>query len=336
MPFFSVIIPLYNKAHYIRRSLESVLGQTFVDFEVIVVDDGSTDDGGSIVSQYDDRRIRLIRQENAGECAARNRGVSEAESSWLAFLDADDEYLPDFLQKMHAAVIEQPEIGFAFSNVLYRGSSSGAARQMIPAGHNHFEIVDDYCDFLCRHSMEGATSSSVAIRKSVLIEVGCFPVGVTRGGDTVTWLRLGWSCKSGFEPSCQAIYHAEVQGSFWELSNGLPPKRKPPVYPDMLIAARDDLRKNSRLPMQMEASWDRCLRGYILGYIIELVRFGDRKQARRLFLKNIKWDLWWKNTAKIAITLLIPERLYAQRRQLDAANSLFRAALGFCLCKLKN
>lgn len=74
MPFFSVIIPLYNKAPYIRRSLNSVLVQSFKDFELIVVDDGSTDAGGSIVASSTDPRIRLIHQENAGEGAARQQG----------------------------------------------------------------------------------------------------------------------------------------------------------------------------------------------------------------------------------------------------------------------
>jgi GT2 family glycosyltransferase len=93
----SVIIPLYNKARWVRRSLDSIAAQRLGDFEVIVVDDGSTDGGGEIVASYPDRRFRLVRQANGGPGAARNRGIAEARGELIAFLDADDEWLPDFL-----------------------------------------------------------------------------------------------------------------------------------------------------------------------------------------------------------------------------------------------
>lgn len=93
----SVVIPLYNKAPFVGRALASVAAQTFREFEVIVVDDGSTDEGARVVEEFADARVRLIRQPNAGPGAARNRGVEEARAPLLAFLDADDEWLPDFL-----------------------------------------------------------------------------------------------------------------------------------------------------------------------------------------------------------------------------------------------
>ena len=94
----SVIIPLFNKAPYVARALHSVLAQTFTDFEVIVVDDGSTDDGGSVVRQFADDRVRMIKQDNGGPGAARNRGLAEAQGEYVAFLDADDCWLPTYLE----------------------------------------------------------------------------------------------------------------------------------------------------------------------------------------------------------------------------------------------
>jgi glycosyltransferase involved in cell wall biosynthesis len=105
----SIIIPLYNKAPFIERSLKSALGQTFADFELIVVDDGSTDGGHEIVERCGDSRVRLIRQANAGPGAARNRGLAEASGEFVAFLDADDEWLPAFLEKSLACLEQHAE-----------------------------------------------------------------------------------------------------------------------------------------------------------------------------------------------------------------------------------
>ena len=95
----SIIIPLYNKAPYVRRALDSIIAQTFADFEAIVVDDGSTDGGAVIVADYPDARFHLIPQANAGPGAARNAGLGRARGEFIAFLDADDEWLPNYLQE---------------------------------------------------------------------------------------------------------------------------------------------------------------------------------------------------------------------------------------------
>lgn len=93
-----IVIPLYNKGTLVRRALNSVLNQTYQNFEVVVVDDGSTDEGPDVVRECSDPRVRLIRQANAGPGAARNRGVQETHAPYLAFLDADDEWMPLFLE----------------------------------------------------------------------------------------------------------------------------------------------------------------------------------------------------------------------------------------------
>ena len=94
---FSVVIPLYNKRQEIETTIRSVLSQTLSPHEIIVVDDGSTDGSGEVVKGMDSPLVRLIRQTNAGECAARNRGIAEATGDYIALLDADDSYRPDFM-----------------------------------------------------------------------------------------------------------------------------------------------------------------------------------------------------------------------------------------------
>ena len=105
----SVVIPLYNKADTITRAIQSVLKQTISEWELIVVDNGSTDDGGRHVEAIKDSRIRLIRQENKGVSMARNRGVEEATCDYIAFLDADDEWKPLFLEQSLSLQKEYPE-----------------------------------------------------------------------------------------------------------------------------------------------------------------------------------------------------------------------------------
>jgi len=124
----SVIVPLYNKAPYVRRALDSVAAQTFGDFELIVVDDGSTDEGASVVESFGDGRVRLIRQENTGPGAARNRGINEARGEVLAFLDADDEWLPTYLEEgLRALDAAGPSVAAATCG--YFEHPSGASRE---------------------------------------------------------------------------------------------------------------------------------------------------------------------------------------------------------------
>ncbi len=117
-PTISVIIPLYNKARYISRALDSVFAQTYHDYEIIVVDDGSTDNGVEIVRQYSDNRLRLVCQANAGPGAARNSGIGESNAELLAFLDADDEWMPKFLQKSLTILQSNPDCDLTASTYL--------------------------------------------------------------------------------------------------------------------------------------------------------------------------------------------------------------------------
>ncbi|TXE08096.1 glycosyltransferase family 2 protein [Seonamhaeicola algicola] len=100
LPFFSVVIPLYNKQEYIQETINSVLNQTFQDFEIIVINDGSTDNSLKIIEQIQNNRVKIINQENKGLSAARNVGIKNAKANYIAFLDADDLWCKDFLESI--------------------------------------------------------------------------------------------------------------------------------------------------------------------------------------------------------------------------------------------
>jgi amino acid adenylation domain-containing protein len=127
----SVVIPLYNKRNFIGRAIESIIRQTWQDFEIIVVDDGSNDDSARIVQSFKDARIHLVSQVNAGPGAARNRGAREAASEFVAFLDADDEYLPDFLQRSIRNLLDNTDCALSASNH-YRGAEKVLATSIFP------------------------------------------------------------------------------------------------------------------------------------------------------------------------------------------------------------
>lgn len=109
-PVFSVIIPVYNRAHLLERALASVLAQSFQDFEIVVVDDGSQDDPKRVIAKIGDSRIRFVRQENQGGGAARNTGIDLAQGRYIAFLDSDDRFLLHHLTTMKAILDRKPGI----------------------------------------------------------------------------------------------------------------------------------------------------------------------------------------------------------------------------------
>lgn len=138
--FFSVVIPVYNKEKYISNSINSILQQSFGDYEVIAVDDGSTDDSIKVLSSYGDERIRIVSQKNAGPSAARNHGVRAAKGEWILFLDADDEFLPGAFEHFHNLSMTQKGINCFVCN---RYTEMGGKKKLIKF-YSDGEIANPY------------------------------------------------------------------------------------------------------------------------------------------------------------------------------------------------
>ena len=209
MPRVSVVIPLYNKVRHIQRAINSALVQTYQDFELIVIDDGSTDGGGDVVRQVKDSRIRLITQPNAGVSAARNQGVAEAKTDLVAFLDADDEWMPNHLATVMELRNTYPEAGMYAT--AYRFCKDGKTWRPAfvhcvadPQGG----FLEDY--FQAAFGPPPIWTSAVMIPKHVLAEVGHFPVGMKRGEDMNTWARIALRYRVAWSPVEGAVYHFSV------------------------------------------------------------------------------------------------------------------------------
>ncbi len=203
----SVVIPLYNKASSIARTIATVREQSVVDWELIVVDDGSTDNGAVLVSAIVDTRIRLVTQTNAGVSAARNRGALEASAEWVAFLDADDYWAPDHLDNLLGLINGFPDAAL-YATAYKVESESGNLRKirLRHEGDASYLMTDYFADVLeVEHPVH---SSAVAIRKRLLYELGGFPVGVKAGEDIIMWARLACAGSVAYSGRATASYVA--------------------------------------------------------------------------------------------------------------------------------
>jgi cellulose synthase/poly-beta-1,6-N-acetylglucosamine synthase-like glycosyltransferase len=211
---FTVLIPLYNKARFIACTLESVLAQTCTDFEVLVVDDGSTDGGPEQVAACADPRVRLLRQANAGVAATRNRGIAEARGEWVAFLDADDWLHPHYLATLLRVAQACPQADTVATDLAFIAHDERQWPPPWPApeGEPRIELIT--C--LPARWMQGPTlsSSSTAVRRSVLLQMQpCFPVGETQGEDLDLWFRLSERAPIAIAHVPLAAYRVELAGS---------------------------------------------------------------------------------------------------------------------------
>lgn len=185
---FTVVVPLYNKAPYVGMSLGSLLAQTLQDFEIVVVDDGSTDGSAAVVIGLNDPRIRLVTQRNAGVAAARNRGIQEARGDWVCFLDADDWLHPEFLARMQALAQRHPQVDIVaggFKTEDHRDDWRPTPWQL-PAD----PPVELITDLPRRWARPCLCTGTVAFKRPFLLGLmPCFPPGERLGEDLDLWFR---------------------------------------------------------------------------------------------------------------------------------------------------
>jgi len=206
--YLSVVIPLYNKQNTIQRAIQSVLKQTFQQFEIIIVNDGSTDNSVAKATEIHDERIRIIHQKNQGASVARNTGIENATYNWIAFLDADDEWLPEFLETVTNLHTKYPECN-VLATSYYLCNSKGEKRN-IKLKRIKFSgedgIMENYFE-VATYSSPPFCSISIAINKVALLEIGGFPVGIKSGEDLLTWAKLAVNNKITYSTKTMAIFY---------------------------------------------------------------------------------------------------------------------------------
>lgn len=205
---FSVIIPLYNKAPYVRKALESVCAQTYRDYELIVINDGSTDNSAIVADEYlkatDGIDYQIINQPNAGVSAARNNGVAQAHGDYIAFLDADDWWEPTYLERMAQLIEDYPDAGLYACNYVYYKPGKTHVALNIPTGYINYPKA-----YYESNAMPVWTGAAMIPRKT-FDEMGGFPLGIKLGEDFLLWSKIALQYPVTFLNEPLAWYNNDV------------------------------------------------------------------------------------------------------------------------------
>ncbi len=284
----SIIIALYNEGRYIRRTLDSVCAQTFDDCEVIVVDDGSTDDGPDIVKSYADSRVHLIRQENAGPGAARNRGVKESTAPFLAFIDADDEWLPDFLRVSMEALEGHPECAVSVTSRFKGHPREDVTDRLRAYGlkTGAWFLHENHSLASLKHARAMFSTGAVVCRRDVFVNCGGFydRTRTISGEDTYLWLQFLANCGIFMILRPLVWYHSEASelGCRWADAGVVQPYLSDP----------ESIRKNC--PPVHRRLLEELLTGLAFCRASALCERGDVESARKIcrMFPLMKRSLW--------------------------------------------
>lgn len=296
----SVVIPLYNKEKHIKRAINSVLNQTYQEFEIIVINDGSTDNSVSKVKEINDRRIRLFNQKNGGVSLARNNGIKESKTELVAFLDADDEWKPEFLETIVRLRGKYPQAGIY--GTAYEFQTSNGNR--IPARYNGIPydgwegIVDDYFKASLKDQL--LWSSAVAIPRKVFNDVGYFTVGMARGEDLNMWLRIALKYDVAFSNNICAIYYQDADNRACNAKV---------AYSKSFVSQAEDFFNKTINNIDEPLFFKEYMIRLFITKAMYLIEMGKRKEARKL-LRKYKYTKYFKKQLNVVyISSFMPNKL---------------------------
>ena len=295
MPEISVIIPTYNAAEYLPEAIDSVLAQTFQDFELIVVDDGSTDGTEEVVRSYGDR-VRYLRQENRGPGAAKNLGIKNSRGPLVVTLDADDRWLPHKLERQYEYMREHPEIGMVNTDFSTFNEKGVMTRHY---NREYRKIYQgDIFDRLLQKNFVG--SGVVMFRRECLDRVGLFPENFMISEDWHLWLRIAKEYRVGYIDEPMAMYRWQEKSLTWDYSRSYPDRIR--VLDDIAGLYPDYFRRRGRLLRRARS-------GVAMRYGYSLFNSGDYRGAARQLLYSVKQNPFQLKSYIYLLGLLVPKKL---------------------------
>lgn len=318
----SVIIPVYNGEKYIAEALESVFNQTYSNYEVVVVDDGSTDGSEQIIDQYSDK-VKFIKQTNSGPAGARNNGIKNSIGEYIAFLDCDDIWVPEKLQEQVNRLENNKEFGLVYSDFgkfdehgVIEQSASQSRNLFMPSG-NIFPYL--FFDPLC-------WTSTVLVKRSCLDEIGIFDEDkkIQIAEDYDLWLRISRKFEIGYLDSVTAMYRQAPNSLTTKGGRGFTAEtymlsKTVKAFPEILDEiGRRNVNKRFSVPY------------FEFGYFQSLS--GMKREARKNFLKAISfWPTNFKYWANFFATFLsqnLVSRIRRIKGKFITSSPSFRASVG--------
>ena len=274
MPAVSVIVPLYNKTGFVERCVASIQAQTLSDFEVVVVDDGSTDSSYDDFRRAteDDARFRIVRQANGGVSRARNAGIALARSDLIAFLDADDEWRPDYLATIVAIARRHPDaVIYGTAYEVLQDRTERFVKQGAFGGRSLVE-PREFFEAWSRLGNCPLFIGATAVRRAPMNAVGGFEPGMDLGEELLTFIRLLELGNVAFDDTPHAVYHLSSNGS---LSTS--PSVKAIRNHRLLLDELDRQTRRGRCPPTVHRRWLSIHAGY-------LIQTGQRAELFRLLV----------------------------------------------------
>lgn len=296
----TVVIPLFNKEKQIAKTLQSVFAQTYNNYEIIIVNDGSTDGSAEVVESINDPRIRLIHQQNAGVSAARNRGIAEANGKYIALLDGDDEWKPTYLETIVRLIKKYPECDVFATNYEFKNTNGKTTPTII--NHLPFKgndgILSNYFK-VASTSHPPICSISVTAKKEAFESIGGFPIGIKSGEDLLTWARLAHRYSIAYSIKSQAIYNL---GEGYDFSK-LPPRRQDVGDPVGVELKRlYNNKPNTTGLRKYIAHWHK-MRASVA------IRYGDKKETLTESFRSLKYNPRNYKVLPFIILSLIPKSI---------------------------
>lgn len=205
-PLFSVIIPLYNKEKYIQNTLNCVFNQSFSNFEVILVNDGSTDRSLAVLEEFSDDRLKIIHQQNQGVSVARNTGMGNAKADYICFLDADDVWKPNHLQAFYDTITKFPDAKMYCNRYVTQISKNTFINnKFIDIDENYEGYITDF--FKSSLINRVALTSAVCINKDIFNEIGGFDPTLKSDQDLDYWIKITLKYKIALTAENTMIYN---------------------------------------------------------------------------------------------------------------------------------
>ena len=299
---FSVVIPIYNKEAYLRDTVESVLGQTEGDYELILVDDGSTDGSLRVAESFDEPRIRIIRKPNGGVSSARNAGIRAARGEYVCLLDADDLWLPRYLETIRWLIGEYGgQAGAFFTGYrirtakgvvtpdftgVYRGRSTGILEDYFAAAAGRYAILNSSC---------------IAVRKSLFDVVGYYDEDNSVGEDLEVQMKIAMATSYAFS--------SEVLSEYNRTTGDNARTRNRVFYPKSYLEYIDSLIRSEDATPAMKRSLTHIKNRKFVPYIYTLILSREKREAMEVLKRWQPRDKYLCYKAALRCCIFLPNRL---------------------------